>query len=223
MSSPIARIPSGQAGHSANTGALSPLAYDAEGWTLPKRRQAPPSAPSPAELANQKKIATLLRRSGWDTEEWVHCYDRDGRTFVPDLVVLHPDRLAEPGVIEVKAEIRDLRAFIDAAKQAIDYTGAKVLATGARIRWAAVYPFEPDAETADAMWGALAMAGVAFKCGAFLDGDVARSIGLISRGRPDKLCLFYKREQRVWCDAYGVTTDTANMLTGKRRIGGQRL
>lgn len=197
---------------------------DSEGWRIPLPPWPPSSSHSDAERTNHIRIAGILRSHGWLVTEYPRAYSRDGGRFVPDLLVQHPDTLAVPGVIEVKAQIGTVRDFADAAKQAIDYTHCKELATGRRIGWAAVYPFCPKDDKAMAeMFGALSFSGVAFKCGAFIDGDYAKEAGLISLYRREDLLFFYKREQRIWSTESGFVADASNMLLGKRKIGGQRL
>lgn len=228
MTHPTPGFSSGNPGHFAN--APQP-ATDGDGWLLPSPRfRPPPNAQPEAERDNQAKLVGILRASGWGINQHPTCYTRDGEIRIPDVVVWHPQIPNLAGAVEVKASIADDRDACDALKQAIDYSRCKVLATGTPISWAAIYPFDPSADSARSamMWGALKLASLAFKTAAFIeDADFRRWQASEARGsgrwNAGRLLLVYTECNRVWCTEHGFVGNAVEMLSGKRKVGGRRM
>lgn len=220
---------SGNPGHFAN--APQPAADD-DGWILPSPKlRPPPNAQPPQERENHRRLVDSLTRWGWGVNEHPACYNRDGQMLIPDLVVWHPEIPDLAGAVEVKAHIANDREACDALKQAIDYSTCKVLATGTRIAWAAVYPFDPSGAHTGApmMWGALKLASLAFKTAAFIDDEDFRRWQAKERSsadvawKPNRLLLVYTHCDRIWCTEHGFNGNAAGMLGGKRQVGGRRM
>lgn len=199
---------------------------DAEGWLIPPLSAIPPVPDqSIAERTRQNRLVTALERCRWQTVIQPACYGRDGEVRRPDVVAWHPDIPGLVGAVEIKGAIADDRQAADALKQGYDYTQCKVLATAQRIGWAGVYPFQPppDPIAAARMWGAAKLAALNLKTLTFIDdesgGPVLALPGFEDCGR---ILLLYTSENRCWCTDRGFVANAAEMLGGRRQVGGQR-
>ena len=218
-----------QSGNTAAGG--STVSRDADGWIVPPLLRMAPQKQPPAEAANQRRLVDALKRGGWRTNEHSTCYDRDGNRFIPDILVWHPD-LRSVGAIEVKASIDTTRSAFDALKQCFDYTNCKVLATGHRVEWGAIYPFDPaphGAPMGTEMWGAASFAAMQLKVCVLIDEPAFKRWEGLLNGldevrvySPERIRLQYKAQHRVWCTDNGFVANAADMLTGKRKVGGTR-
>lgn len=203
---------------------------DADGWIIPPPLRQFPQRQPEAEAANQRRLVSVLQAGGWHVNEQATCYDRDGNRFIPDILIWHPD-MRSVGAVEVKATIQTDRQAADALKQCYDYTKCKVLATGHRVEWGAVYPLDPEPHgppMAAAIWGALNFTALHLKVCAFIDETAYcrwRSMTeqqAVRAYNPGRLRLQYKQQHRVWCSENGFVANAKEMLTGKRKVGGSR-
>lgn len=216
---------------SGNLGAVGSTARDRDGWIIPGPRRVPPQRQPEAEAANQKRLVDQLKRCGWHIAEQAACYTRDGEARYPDILIWHQD-LKSVGAVEVKSKIVDRRSAIDAFKQCIDYTQCKVLATGHRVEWGGIFPFDPATageRIGSEMWGAAGLAALNFKVCTFLDEPAFRRWDALLKKldaalvrTPDRIRLQYTDENRVWCTENGFVANAVGMLTGKRKVGGAR-
>lgn len=205
---------------------------DADGWIIPRPRRLSPQKQPPAEAENHRRLVGKLQRAGWHVAEQATCYTRDGEIRIPDILIWHKD-LKSVGAVEVKSEIRTTKQAFAALKQCYDYTQCKVLATGHRVEWGAIYPFDPAPHgeiMGGEMWGAASFTAMHLKVCVFIDEPAFKRWEAVMRRGPETVRVFspervrlqYKDQHRVWCSDLGFVANAIPMLTGKRQVGGSR-
>lgn len=172
-------------------------------------------------------LIAKLERHGWQCQREV---ELDSGRFRADVLIRHP-LLPWAGVVECKAQIKEVGQATAALKQASDYIGRHIHG-GEFVRFAAVCPWQPPAEahcgTGCAMWGMLHIMAHQFKVFAFASDETVRRYEQAKGKRNllrfdgDRLLLLRNQEARVWCSKEGFVANAAHVLGGKRQIGGAR-